>query len=439
VSSSSSARLRIWLLPLTCVFIACTYWYWAARIYAPANSAVAVASGRPLGNNSDLYPRWLGTRELLLHGRNPYSSDVTRDIQIGFYGRPLDPRNPLDPIAQQSFVYPLYTFLLLAPTASWPFPLVVLVFQWLLLSAIALSVPLWMEALGVCARPAVRLSAMLLAISSAPAVWEYFQQNLTALIVFFLAAAAAAVYRNRLGLAGALLAIATMKPDVTTLMIVWFLLWAASAWNHRSRLIWSFAATLMALVLIAEAFSPGWIGNFFVALREYPSYGTGPSILEVLLPSSLAKLLSLLVLFSLAGICWRRRHAIPGSVEFGTALAWGATATLVVIPKLAAYNEVLLIPAVGFLAAQSRQISGLGLFPRALLKATFACLLWPWITAPLLAIRPIWFSATNGVAATRVPDYTSAALAPMMLLALIAISSATRGDRKNNPCPKVRG
>ena len=29
---------------------------------------------------------------MLLHDRNPYSAEVTRDIQIGYYGRPLDSR-----------------------------------------------------------------------------------------------------------------------------------------------------------------------------------------------------------------------------------------------------------------------------------------------------------------------------------------------------------
>ncbi|MGD1006096.1 MAG: hypothetical protein ABR980_02565, partial [Ignavibacteriaceae bacterium] len=34
--------------------------------------------------NSDLYPRWLGSREALLHHRDPYGADVTREIQTGF-------------------------------------------------------------------------------------------------------------------------------------------------------------------------------------------------------------------------------------------------------------------------------------------------------------------------------------------------------------------
>jgi len=52
---------------------------------------------RPRGNLSDLYPRWLGARELLLHGRDPYSPEITREIQRGYYGRELDSSRPNDP------------------------------------------------------------------------------------------------------------------------------------------------------------------------------------------------------------------------------------------------------------------------------------------------------------------------------------------------------
>src|ERR1700683_986511 len=36
---------------------------------------------------TDLYPRWYGARELLLHHRDPYSADVTREIQLAYEGR----------------------------------------------------------------------------------------------------------------------------------------------------------------------------------------------------------------------------------------------------------------------------------------------------------------------------------------------------------------
>src|SRR5579864_5182917 len=72
-------------------------WFYVARILVPRQIADAAVHQRPRGNLSDLYPRWLGARELWKNGRNPYSADVTREIQAGYYGRPLDPQRPNDP------------------------------------------------------------------------------------------------------------------------------------------------------------------------------------------------------------------------------------------------------------------------------------------------------------------------------------------------------
>ncbi len=69
-------------------------WFYVNRILRAQQIADAAVHSRPRGNLSDLYPRWLGARELLLRGRNPYSADITREIQQGYYGRPLDPARP---------------------------------------------------------------------------------------------------------------------------------------------------------------------------------------------------------------------------------------------------------------------------------------------------------------------------------------------------------
>src|ERR1700676_5274675 len=99
-------------------------WFYVQRVLVPYQKADAAAHGRPRGNLSDLYPRWLGTRELLLHHRNPYSREVALEIQEGYYGRRLDAARPNDPKDQQSFAYPVYVVFLLAPLIGLPFPTV---------------------------------------------------------------------------------------------------------------------------------------------------------------------------------------------------------------------------------------------------------------------------------------------------------------------------
>src|ERR1700740_3372061 len=99
-------------------------WFYVDYILVPFQQAYAAAHDHPRGNLSDLYPRWLGARDLLLYGRDPYSADVTREIQVGYYGRALDPSRPGDPKDQQGFAYPAYVVFYLAPTVKLPFDLV---------------------------------------------------------------------------------------------------------------------------------------------------------------------------------------------------------------------------------------------------------------------------------------------------------------------------
>src|SRR5262244_2824881 len=123
-------------------------WFYVECILVPHQKQYAAEHGIPRGNLSDLYPRWLGTRELLLHGRDPYFPDMTREMQIGFYGRALDPKNPRDPKDQVGFAYPLYVAFVLAPSVNLPFDTVLRIFQWLVLLSLAGTVPLWMYAVG---------------------------------------------------------------------------------------------------------------------------------------------------------------------------------------------------------------------------------------------------------------------------------------------------
>ncbi len=104
------------------LLMAGSMWYYAAAVLIPYQRKEAAIHRSPRGNLSDLYPRWLGARELLLHGRDPYSAEVTREIQIGYYGEVLDGSRPDSPKDQQRFAYPVYVVFLLAPVIKIPSP-----------------------------------------------------------------------------------------------------------------------------------------------------------------------------------------------------------------------------------------------------------------------------------------------------------------------------
>src|SRR5271166_281814 len=110
-------KVRLWLLlSLLASATSCLYMF---RVLGPWEYYIDVRPGKLKAQMGDLYPRWVGTRELLLHGRNPYGPEVSHEIQMAFYGHAIEQKygQPgVDVIDEQRFVYPVYVVFLLAPT-----------------------------------------------------------------------------------------------------------------------------------------------------------------------------------------------------------------------------------------------------------------------------------------------------------------------------------
>jgi hypothetical protein len=431
------ARMRIgenrrrltWCLLLFSLVVCWGVWRWATDILIPTGTARAIANGKPVGNMSDLYPRWLGAREALLHHRNPYSPEVTREIQTGFYGRPLDAKRPADPRDQVGFAYPLYVVFLLAPTVGFRFSVVTEYARWFLLFGTAVSVPLWVQGLwargfGLRFSRLTVLATMVLALSTFTVVEGFHEQQLTLLVGLLLAAAAAAAARGWLALSGFLLALSTIKPQISGLLIFWFMVWVIGEWNLRQRLAWGFAATMAALLAGAELLQPGWIRQFALALREYQRYAGNESFLQVLLTPLGGWIAAAALLAFLIVVSWRWRKTPAGSEQFGWAIALATGITLAILNKTAPYNQVLLIPALLMLAArfaseEQLQTSSLSRSRRAAIKAPFACLLWQWGAALVLSLASLVVPVRQLGRAIPSPLYTVLALPVAVLLAVL--------------------
>ena len=432
VQSNRKLLGMYWVALGFAILFSFTFWYWAVYIREPVARTEDLAKGRPLGNNSDLYPRWLGARELLLRGRDPYSTEITREIQTGFYGRPLNSQKPSDPVDKESFAYPIYVVLFLAPTVNMPFDAVSRIFRWLLLVFASLSVPVWMSALRIRWPWLLTVSAMLLTASSPPAATEFFKQNLAAFVILLLALSAAAAVRNWLALSGFLLALATIKPNTAAPWVFWFALWAISDWKQRRRLLWSFSGTMAALLIAAEVLSPHWIPRFLEGVREYHSYANKPSIIDWLLPRFAATFVEVWLVLSLIVACWRWRKAAAGSQQFGLALAWIGTVTVVLFPQLAVYNEFLLVPPLLVLAAGYSQIQRLRVLARATTKGLFVCLISYWTVATALVAGSFFLPPAWMVAASALPDCPGNAIGPLTVMALILTASPWRASNSRS-------
>src|SRR5262249_52249143 len=202
-------------------------------------------------------------------------SEVTKEIQRGYYGRELDPTRPNDPKDQQGFAYPVYVAFLLAPTVTMPFEFVRVAFRWLLIFLTAATVPLWLRTIGWRASWITTLIWVIATLGSFAAVQGIKLQQLTLLVCALIAAAMAALAAGHLVLAGALLAVATIKPQLLGILSVWLLFWTLSDWRARKRFAVGFLATLLILTLGGEWILPGWISKFRAAAKAYIQYTGG--------------------------------------------------------------------------------------------------------------------------------------------------------------------
>jgi hypothetical protein len=396
-------------------------WFYVQHILVGHQQADAALRGIPRGNLSDLYPRWLGARELLLHHRDPYSADITREIQTGYWGRPLDPARPLDPKDQAGFAYPVFVVFLLLPTIALPFSAVQTGFRWFLFVLTAATVPLWLRALRW--RPSVTTTAilMVLTLGSFQVVQGIKVQQLGLLVGGLVAGSAALFAERRPGFAGVLLAFATIKPQLVLPLLVWLLLWVFSDWQVRRNFVWGFVSTMAILLAAAEYVLPGWVWRFRDAIIAYRQYNDGAeSVLDVLLTPQWGRPLAGLTALALAVLYWRFRRAPIDSSAFRFMLALTLAVTVVIVPKAAPYNQILLLPGILLVVRAWGTLWQKGGRIRVILMICGLLIFWPWLAATALTIASLFLSAESVQNGWAVPLWTILAIPPTVVVLLIS-------------------
>jgi hypothetical protein len=414
-------RNRSYLALLMSVLAVASMLMYVEKILVPYQQADALAKQMPRGNLSDLYPRWLGAKELLLSGKDPYSNAVKTQIQAGYYGRPLDAHRPNDPKDQQAFAYPVYVVFLLAPTVKFPFEWVRSAAVWLFVALTAASVLLWLRALGWKIAWKFKLVWIVLTLGSFPAIQGLKLQQLTLLVAALLAGAMSAMAGEHLFLAGVLLALATIKPHLAVILAVVLSVWTLGNLRERQKFLWGFGFALFILIAGGEILLPGWISKFRVATEEYWRYtGGGQSVLSIEIGSTWGRVASGILIVLLLYFAWRlRRMAIP-SVEFGWLLAVTIATTLMVIPMYAPYNRLLLLPALMMILRALPKLREAGIVARVLVMLTGLSVLWPWIAAVALLLGLLILPASAVENLWAVPLWTNFAI-PTVILGLLLV------------------
>ncbi|MGB6803839.1 MAG: glycosyltransferase family 87 protein, partial [Candidatus Sulfotelmatobacter sp.] len=334
---------------------------------------------------SDLYSPWVGTRELLLHRRNPYSPEVSHEIQIVFYGHAINQTYEKTGVAlvdEQRFAYPVYEVFLTAPLVYTDFSRVQSWAPFALGSLIALNIFFCVSILHWRLSWEAIAAIVLFTLSSPQIVQGLRLQQLAIVEGCLLTAGAWCISRNHAVAAGVLLALATIKPQMALLPLCWFAVWAVGDWRRRWRLPASFIATMVALIVGGELLLPGWPRYFLAGLAAYRKYAMPTSALRVALGDTLGEILAGILVLGLLAFAWQNRKEAGDSRQFASMLAIFFMCALLTFPLFTPFNQVLLIlPALLLLHDWK-------ILPRFSRSVFILLLSWPCIVSLALLLFP---------------------------------------------------
>lgn len=378
--------MKAWLWLVFGLAAAGVSWSYMHRVLLPWEHYVNMQPrGRLKADLGDLYPRWIGTRDLLLHGKNPYSAEVSHEIQLGFYGHPIEQtydKPPSEIIDEQRFAYPVYVVFLLAPTAHADFGLLNAWAPIFLAGFTALGVFLWLAVLR-WRPPPWQAAALILLVMSSPQIAQGLRLRQPGLFVAFLVALGCwCVTRRHYLVAGMLLAVATIKPHMVLLILAWLALWCVGEWKRRWPLAAAFCGTLIILSGAGELLVPDWPAYFLQGIDAYRKYFPTTSLVRLILGNWIGGWVSLVIvaLHLVAG--WRKRRVAAESPEFVHTLALFLLATCFVLPLLTPSNQVLLLLPVVALVRDWDHLH------RVWRRALAVCIAWPFLIALLFLAHP---------------------------------------------------
>lgn len=233
----------------------------------------------PGGN--DFLVHWVGTQSFIQEGISPYSDEVALRIQNLVYGRPA-----ISGEHELRVAYPFYSMFLFLPFALIEeFQLARALWMTLLEGLLILSTLLALKIVNW--KPKILISTLLIVFSL---FWYHglrslINGNAVIIILFLVIVAVYAIKSKQDELAGICLALITIKPQVVLPFIIFIAIWSLA--NKRSRILFWFVGTMVALILLGLFLLPSWPLEFLREVLRYPGYnppGTPASALAEIMP-----------------------------------------------------------------------------------------------------------------------------------------------------------
>ena len=220
-----------------------------------------LTSSSPGGN--DFLSRWSNGCALIWSGENPYSEEATLHTQILMYGRPAEAGEDL-----AAYSYPLYALFFFWPLCFvQPYPLVQAIWMTLMLYTLLAGVVVSARVAGWRPRNWVWAITLVWAVFNYPHARALILGQMSTLVFLALVVALWAISRQRDDLAGVLLAITTIKPQVSFLVLPWIAWWAA--WRRRGGIWRGFGLAMILMAGISFLLVPTWLTDFVGGVLNY--------------------------------------------------------------------------------------------------------------------------------------------------------------------------
>ncbi len=215
---------------------------------------------------NDFYPRWRGTQLYWQEGIDPYSHTATEAIQRDMYGGRL----AYETEDQVLFVYPFYIVFLIWPLINtdylWVQAIWLVLVQFSLIAAVILNLKLVEWKMPPLLLGLTLLWAVLFYNSTRTIILGQF----AGLIYLWIVGTLLALKYDKDILAGVLISLTTIKPQMSFLLIPALLIWALG--QRRWRFVGSSFITMLILVGASFLLQPNWLFSFVDQVLNYPGY-----------------------------------------------------------------------------------------------------------------------------------------------------------------------
>jgi hypothetical protein len=169
----------------------------------------------------------------------------------------------------------------------------------------------------------------------------------------------------------------------------------------------------------AEYVLPGWIWRFHDAVIAYRQYNDGAgSVLDVLITPAWGRVLAGLTVLAMAVLCWKFRRTPTDSPAFNLVLVLVLAITVVIVPKAAPYNQILLLPGILLVVRERGILWRKNRLARVILMICGLVIPWPWLAATALTFASLFLPAQLVQKAWAVPVWTSLAI-PLVVVGML--------------------